>query len=86
MTLKDKIGVAVIGLGRIGKTHLDAIRLNSNATQIAAIVAEEAFDYLDAPIKRVNAPDTPVPYGIVLEDFWIPDENKLTKPINEITS
>ena len=57
----------------------------SFAGQVAAIVADEGFDYLDAPIKRVNAPDTPVPYGIILEDFWMPDENNLIKAINEIT-
>jgi pyruvate dehydrogenase E1 component beta subunit len=57
----------------------------SFASQVAAIVADEGFDYLDAPIKRVNAPDTPVPYGIVLEDFWMPDENQLIKAIAEIT-
>ncbi|MEE9399681.1 MAG: Gfo/Idh/MocA family oxidoreductase [Dehalococcoidales bacterium] len=38
MIVKDKIGVAVIGLGRVGKTHLDAIRLNSNIARIAAVV------------------------------------------------
>jgi pyruvate dehydrogenase E1 component beta subunit len=57
----------------------------SFASHVAAIVADEGFDYLDAPIKRVNAPDTPVPYGIVLEDFWMPDENQLIKAIEEIT-
>ena len=56
----------------------------SFAAQVAAIVADEGFDYLDAPIKRVNAPDTPVPYGIILEDFWIPNEDKLIKAINEL--
>ena len=56
----------------------------SFAGQVAAIVADEGFDYLDAPIKRVNAPDTPVPYGIVLEDYWIPNEEKLIKTINKI--
>jgi len=56
----------------------------SFAGQVAAIVADEGFDYLDAPIKRVNAPDTPVPYGVVLEDFWIPNEDKLIRAINEI--
>jgi pyruvate/2-oxoglutarate/acetoin dehydrogenase E1 component len=57
----------------------------SFAGQVAAIVADEGFDYLDAPIKRVNAPDTPVPYGIILEDFWIPNEDKLIQAVNEIT-
>lgn len=56
------------------------------AQQVAAIAADEAFDYLDAPIKRVTAPDTPVPYGQYLEDHWIPMEPKLIKAIEEITA
>ena len=57
----------------------------SFAAQIAAIVADEAFHSLVAPIKRVNAPDTPVPYGVVLEEFWMPNEEKLLQAINEVT-
>ena len=53
-------------------------------SRIAAMVAEEAFDYLDAPIKMVCAPDTPVPFSQVMEKFWMPDEEKLIKAINEI--
>ncbi len=56
----------------------------SFAGYVAAICADEAFDYLDAPIKRVNAPDTPVPYGVVLEDYWMPDENQLIAAIDEM--
>ena len=56
----------------------------SFAGHVAAIVADEGFDYLDAPIKRVNAPDTPVPYGVVLEDYWIPKEENLIEAINQI--
>jgi len=58
----------------------------SFAAQVAAIAADEAFDYLDAPIKRVNAPDTPVPYCAILEEYWIPDEKKLIKAIKGIIS
>ena len=54
------------------------------AAEIAAIVADEAFDHLDAPIKRVCAPDTPVPYSPPLEKFWMPDEENLIKAVNEI--
>ncbi len=57
----------------------------SAAAEVAAIVADEAFDYLDAPIKRVCAPDTPIPFSPVLEKFWIPDEENLIKAITEIT-
>lgn len=57
----------------------------SAAGEIAAVVASEAFDSLKAPIKRVCAPDTPIPFAPVLEKFWMPNEEKLVKAINEIT-
>ncbi|TET39761.1 MAG: alpha-ketoacid dehydrogenase subunit beta [Dehalococcoidia bacterium] len=59
-------------------------KTGSSAAEIAAIVAEEAFDSLDAPIKRVNAPDTPVPFSPVLEKFYMPDEENLIKAVTEI--
>lgn len=57
----------------------------SAAAEIAATVGEEAFDLLDAPIKRVCAPDTPVPFSPVLEKFWMPDEDDLIRAVTEIT-
>jgi pyruvate dehydrogenase E1 component beta subunit len=59
-------------------------KTGSAAAEIAALVVDEAFDYLDAPIKRVCAPDTPVPFSPVLEKFWMPDEDRLIKAIDEI--
>ena len=59
-------------------------RTGSAAAEIAALVAEEAFDSLDAPIKRVCAPDTPIPFSPPLEEFWMPSETRLIKAINEI--
>ena len=59
-------------------------RTGSAAGEISAIVAEEAFDFLDAPIKRVCAPDTPVPFSPILEKFWVPDEEDLIKAVTEI--
>ena len=59
-------------------------KTGSVAGEIAAIVAEEAFDYLDAPINRVCAPDTPIPFSPVLEKFWMPDEEDLIKAVTEI--
>ncbi|WXG47500.1 MAG: alpha-ketoacid dehydrogenase subunit beta [Candidatus Atabeyarchaeum deiterrae] len=52
--------------------------------EIASIIMEEAFDYLDAPIMRVTAPDTPVPFSPVLESCFIPDEKKIVKAVKEI--
>jgi len=59
-------------------------KTESASSEIAAIVAEEAFDLLDAPIKRVCAPDTPIPFSPVLEKAWMPDEEDLIKAITEI--
>jgi pyruvate/2-oxoglutarate/acetoin dehydrogenase E1 component len=51
---------------------------------VAALVAELGFDFLDAPVKRVAAPDTPVPFSPPLEDFFLPNEAKLIKAVMEI--
>ncbi len=59
-------------------------KTGSSAAEISAIVAEEALDFLDAPIKRVCAPNTPVPYSPVLEKFYMPDEEDLIKAVDEI--
>jgi len=59
-------------------------KTGSAAAEIAAIVADEAFDFLDAPIKRVCAPDTPNPYSPVLEKFWMPDEENLIAAVSEV--
>ena len=54
------------------------------SAEIAAIVAEEALDYLDAPIKRVAEPDTPIPFSPPLEQFVIPNEETIIKAVKEI--
>jgi len=59
-------------------------KTGSAAAQVSAMVAEEAFDYLDAPIRLVCAPDTPIPFSPVLERFWMPSEEALTRAIAEI--
>jgi len=54
------------------------------SAEIAAVVAEEALDYLDAPIKRLAEPDTPIPFSPILEKFVIPDEESIVKAVKEI--
>jgi len=54
------------------------------SAEIAAVVAEEALDYLDAPIKRVAEPDTPIPFSPTLEQFVIPNEKSIVKAVKEI--
>jgi len=59
-------------------------RTGSAAGEIAAIVAEEGFDFLDAPIKRVCAPDTPIPFSPSMKKCWLPDQDALIKAISEM--
>jgi pyruvate/2-oxoglutarate/acetoin dehydrogenase E1 component len=59
-------------------------KTGSAASEIAAVVAEEGFDLLKAPIKRVCSPDTPIPFSPALEKAWIPSEDELIKAVKEI--
>src|SRR4030095_14358576 len=47
-------------------------RMGGFAGELAAVISEEAFDYLDGPIRRITAPDTPVPYSPPMEEFFLP--------------
>lgn len=52
--------------------------------EIVARLQEEAFDYIDAPIKRVAQKDVPAPYSGELEKFALPDANKVVAAVKEI--
>lgn len=51
--------------------------------EIAAQIQEEIFEHLKAPIKRVAAPNVPVPYAEVLENAFVPDVNDIYKGVKE---
>ena len=55
----------------------EAPRTGGFGAEIAATIAEKAFEYLEAPVVRVTAPDTPVPYSPTLEDHYLPGEDDL---------
>jgi pyruvate/2-oxoglutarate/acetoin dehydrogenase E1 component len=52
--------------------------------EIAATIAEEAFEDLDAPVKRITAPDTPVPFAPQLEKAFIPQVDDVAAGIREL--
>lgn len=54
------------------------------SAEIAASVAEEALDYLDAPIKRLAEPDTPIPFSPTLEQYVIPNEKSIVRAVKEV--
>lgn len=57
---------------------------NNTATDIASVVSDKAFDYLDAPVKCVCAPNTPVPFAKNLEELYIPNADKVLKVADDI--
>ena len=69
-------------LTSVKKTHRllivhEEVKFAGSGAEIAALAAEKAFDYLDAPILRVAAPFTPVPFSPILEGEFIPSEEKI---------
>jgi 2-oxoisovalerate dehydrogenase E1 component beta subunit len=68
---KECVLESVRRINKVILLHEDT-RTGGMGGEIAAILAEEAFDDLDAPIVRITAPDTPVPYAAGLEDAFVP--------------
>lgn len=76
-------------LESVAKTHHLLIVDEDNprcgaASDIAAIVADKGFDTLDAPIKRVTAPHTPVPFSPPLEAEYVPDPDRIAATVREL--
>jgi 2-oxoisovalerate dehydrogenase E1 component beta subunit len=63
---------------RVLIVHEDS-RTGGIGESIAAIVQEEAFESLDAPVRIVGALDTPVPYSPPLEAFFLPSEAEIER-------
>ena len=61
-----------------------APRHSSAAVVIAGEVAEHGFEYLRAPVKMVTALDTPVPYSEPLENFILPNEEKIVQAVKSV--
>ena len=61
-------------------------RTGGMASELAALIAEEAFEDLDGPIVRVTAPDTPVPYAPPLEDYFLPNAQKVMAAARELAA
>jgi 2-oxoisovalerate dehydrogenase E1 component beta subunit len=69
--------------GRVIVLH-EATRTGGPGGEVAALVSEQAFEWLDAPIVRVAPPDTPVPYSPTLEGYFLPDAEKVAEAIRAL--
>jgi 2-oxoisovalerate dehydrogenase E1 component beta subunit len=59
-------------------------RTGGFGAEIAATIAEEAFEDLDAPVRRITAPDTPVPFSPPLEKAFIPQVEDVVAGLREL--
>ena len=76
-------------LNSVKKTHRllivhEEVKFAGSGAEIAAMAAEKAFDYLDAPIVRIGAPFTPVPFSPPLEQEFIPSEEKIIQAVKKM--
>ncbi|HKZ50662.1 MAG TPA: transketolase C-terminal domain-containing protein, partial [Dehalococcoidia bacterium] len=83
---KQAILSSVQRTGRALIVHEDNLTGGVGA-EVAAIIAEEAFDYLDAPVIRVAAPDIPAaPYNPPQEEFFLPNPNTIAAALRRLAA
>jgi 2-oxoisovalerate dehydrogenase E1 component beta subunit len=83
----DKQGVlaSVAKTSKLLVLHEDT-RTSGFGAEIVAQVAEDAFEHLDAPIRRIAAPDTPVPFSPPLEKAFIPQVEDVASALRELVA
>ena len=82
---KERILDSVKKTSKVILLHED-VRTGGIAGELAAIIAEEAFEYLDGPIMRITAPDTPVPYSPPLEEFFLPKTSDIIRVARQLAA
>jgi 2-oxoisovalerate dehydrogenase E1 component len=79
----ERIAESVKKTNRVLVAHEDSISFGYGA-EIAARIADELFEYLDAPVKRVGATDTFVAYAPQVEDFILPQIDDVERAVAEL--
>jgi 2-oxoisovalerate dehydrogenase E1 component beta subunit len=80
---RDAVLASVKKTSKVMVLHEDT-RTGGFGAEIAATITEEAFEDLDAPVKRVTAPDTPVPFSPPLEKAYIPQVEDVVAGLREL--
>jgi 2-oxoisovalerate dehydrogenase E1 component beta subunit len=89
-TLRPLDGATILeSVNKTGKCVIvyEDNRFGGYGAEIAAILAEEAFDHLDGPIVRVTGPDVPgVPYNHTLEDWFMPNPDRIAEAVGRLAA
>lgn len=78
----DTVVASVRKTNRVVVVH-EAVRFGGIGAEIAAQIQEHAFDHLDAPVLRIGAPFSPVPFSPVLEAAYVPDAARIASGVRE---
>ena len=82
---KERVLEGVQRCSKVLVLHEDT-RTGGFGAEIAATIAEEAFEHLDAPVMRLAAPDTPVPFSPPLEKAFIPQVDDVVSALRELAA
>jgi pyruvate/2-oxoglutarate/acetoin dehydrogenase E1 component len=82
---EETIVASVKKTNRCVVAHEAVVRMGFGA-EVAAIVQEKAFDYLDAPIERVGAKFAPIPFAPVMEEFVVPHKADVLAAVERTVS
>ena len=82
---KELILSSVRSTGRVLIVHEDTLT-GGIGGEIAALIAEHAFESLDAPIKRLGAIDTPTPFAPTLEEYFLPNKEKILTALRKLAA
>ncbi len=69
--------------GKVLVVHA-ANRLAGVGAEVAALIGEQAFEWLDAPVRRLGGLDTPVPFSPPLEDAYRPNADMIAEAVREL--
>jgi 2-oxoisovalerate dehydrogenase E1 component beta subunit len=82
---KDAVLEATKKTGKVLIVHEACLTYGPGA-EMAAFIADNAFEYLDGPVKRLASKDTPVPYSKPLEAYFMPKADKIADAARELAA
>ncbi len=81
---KEAVLRSVRKTGKVLVVHEDT-RTCGYGAEIGTLIAEEAFEFLDAPVRRLTSPDAPaVAFNAGMRDYYLPDANKIAAALREL--
>ena len=79
----EAIEASVRKTGKVLVAH-EATRSAGVGSEVAALVADRCFEHLDAPVRRLTAPDVPIPFSPPLEEAVLPQPDDMKEALRDL--